>query len=214
MRGMSMSRTHAAAGMVLAALLLWPEPGPARMYKWVDDEGNVHYSDTRPPEEVRQRREWEVKSDSGVTVDRIEPPPTLEQMEALERQRRAEAARDRAAAEQAERDRNLLMTFQSVAEIEAARAERLEAIEGQIALTRGRIETLQARLERHRNEAARLERSGGGDPAAVYAEIEDLRERIALNRGFIERQRDEQARIRKEFARDITRFRELTRAGD
>ncbi|PWG63114.1 DUF4124 domain-containing protein [Sediminicurvatus halobius] len=210
---MARSLRQPVAGALLV-LLLWSTAVPAPTYKWVDDEGNVHYSDTLPPEEAQRRREREVKSDTGITVERIEPPPTLEQMEALARQREAEAARDREAAAQAERDRNLLLTFQSVAEMEEARDERLQAIDGQIALTRSRIDTLETRLERRREEVIRLERSGGSDPTPLYEEIGQLEARIAENRAFVERQRAEQARIRAQFARDMARFRELTRTSD
>lgn len=205
--------TILTAGLI-ALPLLATDGALARTYKWVDDQGNVHYGDNLPPEEVQQRREREVKSDSGITVDRIEPPPTLEQMEAIERQREAEAERDAAAAAQAERDRNLLMTFQSIEEMQEARDERLRAIEGQIALTRSRLETLRQRLERRREDVVRIERGGGGDPEPIYEEIDALEARIARNEAFIERQRGEQSRIRSRFERDMSRFRELTRAGD
>lgn len=195
--------------MLPLATALWGGDASARIYKWVDERGAVHYSDSMSPEEADERRRREIKSDSGRTVEIVEPSPTREQIDAreaaaAERRRAADAA-----ARRAERDRLLLKAFASVEDIEAARDDRLLAIEGQIGLIRARIDKLQGRLAALRAEAARLERSGQGDPASVYAEIGAVRQRIAEHQAYIDGQRAEQERIRQEFARDIRRFREL-----
>ena len=47
----------------LIALLLMSATADAKMYKWVDDEGNVHYSQTKP--------------DADTEVQTIKPPPKV-----------------------------------------------------------------------------------------------------------------------------------------
>lgn len=194
---------------LLPLAVLWSGDAGARIYKWVDEQGAVHYSDSVSPEEADERRRREIKSDSGRTVEVLEPSPTHEEIEAraaaeAERRRAADAA-----ARRAEQDRLLLKAFANVEDIEAARDDRLQAVEGQIDLVRARIDKLQMRLTALRADAARMERSGRGDPAPVYAEIAAVRQRIAGHRIYINGQRAEQERIRGEFARDIRRFREL-----
>ena len=182
-----------------------------RLYRWVDDQGRVHYSDTVPPDQAGQRRQ--IKTTEGATVGTVEPPPSREQLEAEAARRQAEeqaeARREAVERRRREHDRMLLMTFTSVEEMQTARDERLGAIESQIALVQSRIDKLQQRREQLRQEAASLERTGGGDPAEIYRELEQIERSIRQNRAAIEDKRDTQARIRLRFSQDIERFREL-----
>ena len=202
-------------GAALVAAATGAEAGE-RLYRWVDDQGRVHYSDTVPPDQAGQRRE--IKTTEGATVDTVEPPPTREELEAEATRRAAEAqVRARQEAEQRRRqehDRMLLMTFTSVEEMHTARDERLGAIESQIGLVESRIEKLQQRRAQLREEAVTAERTGRGDAAAVYRELEQIERSIRQNREAIEDKRDTQARIRLRFSEDIERFRELVAERD
>lgn len=199
-----------AVGLVLAAAGT-EAADEQRLYRWVDDQGRVHYSDTLPPDQAGQRRE--IKTPEGATVGTVEPPPTREQLEAEAARRQAEeqarAQREAVERRRREHDRMLLMTFTSVEEMQTARDERLGAIESQIGLVRSRIDKLQKRREQLRQEAATLERTGRGNPAQLYRELEQIERSIRQNRSAIEDKRDTQARIRLRFSEDIDRFREL-----
>lgn len=52
-------RLHTQAGLLLLALLA-AGTAQAKMYKWVDEQGNIHYSQERPPQ---------------AGVEEIKPPP-------------------------------------------------------------------------------------------------------------------------------------------
>ncbi len=200
------------AGAVALVLAAGAEAaGEQRLYRWVDDQGRVHYSDTLPPDQAGQRRE--IKTPEGATVGTVEPPPSREQLEAeaarREAEEQAQARREAVERRRREHDRMLLMTFTSVEEMQTARDERLGAIESQIDLVRSRIDKLQQRREQLRQEAATLERTGRGNPADIYRELEQIERSIRQNRSAIKDKRDTQARIRLRFSEDIDRFREL-----
>lgn len=184
--------------------------GAPQFYKWVDGQGRVHYSDAVPPQAAGQQRE--VKSQSGQTVQIIEPPPTRQQLAAKQRVHEAALEAEQRRRAQEEYDRTLLLTFSSVQEMETARDERLRAIAAQMNLIRARLDKLQARLQAQRGKAAHIERTGASDPTPVYAEIAQLQRHIDANGTFIERQLEEQQRIRRQFARDMMRYRELMAA--
>jgi hypothetical protein len=184
--------------------------GPPRFYKWVDEQGQVHYSDTVPPAASGQERQ--VKSASGQTVQTIEPPPTRQQLEARQRAPDKATQAEHRRHAQEEYDRTLLLTFSSVQEIKTARDDRLRAVTAQIELIRQRLDKLQTRLREQRRKAVHIERTGQGDPTPVYAEIKQLQQHIDDNGTFIERKLGEQQRIRQEFARDMARYRELMAA--
>lgn len=182
---------------ILLLLSVFAAPVSGKLYKWVDKDGNVHYSDTVPPEHARQGRE--VKSKTGATVDEIEPPPTQEE---VERRRREQAKQ--------ERDRILLMSYSSVEQIERTRDQRLETLQARINITESRMEKLREELERERQRAAAAERSGRGNPEQIHQHIEQIEDRITRNQDVIADTRAEMADIREKFAEEIERYRELT----
>ena len=85
---------HHIGYLLLLPVLLATTPVQAeRMFKWVDDEGKIHYSDRVPPQHSkRERREYDV---SGRTVRVYERAKTPEE--------KAEAARLAAIEEQKQR---------------------------------------------------------------------------------------------------------------
>ena len=199
-------------GVPLLIIGLWlsSSAGAAQFYKWVDEQGRVHYSDAVPPDAAGQQRE--VKSSSGETVQTIEPPPTREQLDAKQREHETAQRAERRRRAQSEYDRTLLLTFSSAQEIRAAREDRLRAISAQIELSRKRLEKLQSRLQVQRRKAVRIERTGRGDPTTVYAQIAQLQGHIDENEAFIERKRAEQEQTRQDFDRHLSRYRELMAA--
>ncbi len=194
------------------AVLSLAMPVGAELYKWVDDNGNVHYSDSVPAHVAKDGQKREVKSDSGMTKQVIDPPSEAE----LERrrQKRLEAKRElerkrREEEEQAERDRRLKRMYTSVDEIKATRDQRLKAIDGQIETRRRRVEGTKERLAKQRKEAARLERSNQGNPDDVYDVIDRLERSIEGHQAFIRQKEQQKQQLRKRYQRDIARFRTL-----
>lgn len=199
---------RAAAGLLVAAVLA--ATARAETYKWVDDQGDVHYSDSIPPDEAGARRELEIKSDRGVTVKRVEPPPTRAELQARARRRARAEAQARAEAEQDERDRILLRTYGSLDAMKSARDQRLHALEEHISLARERLRRLEERRRELADRAARMEREGSDGLEAVYARIDSVREHMHAQRDYIQRQRREKARVRARFEVDMARYRALT----
>lgn len=62
------SATAAAFVGLLVVLALAPGDAAAKMYKWKDAEGNVHYTQTPPPESAQQGKQLNVRTGSTVTV--------------------------------------------------------------------------------------------------------------------------------------------------
>ncbi len=151
-----------------------PLPGAATMYKWVDDKGVVHYSDKMPPEAVNKGNTQ--LSPQGIPVKKVDPAATPEAVKAreAEQERQKEAARQQG--EQARRDRALLDSYTTEADIDLARARAVKTVEDALQSAAGYRAQLQKR------KVALLERkaSYGGKPvppdidrdlAAIDAEL-------------------------------------------
>lgn len=195
----------AALGLVLA--LTCGSASADKLYKWVDQDGRVHYSDKVPPEAAAHGRE--LKSERGLTIQRVAPAKTPEQIEAERRAQAEEEARRAAEAKQAEQDRILLMTFSSTAEIIRARDDRLAAIDARIRLTEENLRKLQTQLEQAQRQAVEQERSGSAALEATHKRIADLQRQVNEHQNFIAKRQQERAALEARFDADLARFKEL-----
>lgn len=190
------------------------EPTAAsKLYKWTDAQGQVHYSDRLPPDAAA--REREVKSNRGITLERVDAAKTQAQLDQERQAREQEEARLRAESEtqrkQAASDRTLLLTFSTTNEIERARDDRVAAVDGQIDLTRTRIENLQNKLQRTRQQAINAERTGR-DPQELHRRILDMEQQVSGYQDFIRSREQERAEIINQFNADLERYKELKRS--
>ncbi len=195
------------AALVPVLLLAVGKPAAAeKVYKWVDEDGVVHYGHALPPSEAG--RAHKVLNEQGIAVEDVATAKTAEQI--------AEEARLAAAAkEAAKRDQVLLNTYLSVDEIENLRDRRVELLEAQNRVTQKYLDGLEDKLSGLQAEAAgheaRAESAGEAVaiPADLSAEISHAERGIEGYRREIETRRVDQERIRAQFDADIARFREL-----
>ncbi|MEA3278472.1 MAG: DUF4124 domain-containing protein [Pseudomonadota bacterium] len=177
------------------------------LYRWEDDAGNVHYSDTVPPSQAK-RGHTEI-SDDGVRLRTTLPAKTAEEIQKeqeLEQLRRREQllkSRQQAA------DRVLLRTFRSEDDLIMTRDDRIAAIEALIDAGQDNIQDQQEWLGALREEAANLERAGKSVPRYLHESIANVEGSIRDAQAAIAVQEAEQAAIRASFDRDLARFREL-----
>lgn len=175
---------------------------PAKMYKWVDKDGVVHYGSTIPAEYADQHKQQ--INTQGQVVKEIEGAQTPEQRAEAEKRKAAEAE----AKARAENDKILLSTYGSVSDLERARETRLQSLQGQVTMassTTASIEKEIAKLEKQRGTAK--------DPKQVEKLDQQLaaqRRELTANQRHIVTRQEEMAQVRKQFDTDIKRFRELT----
>ena len=117
-----------------------------KVYRWVDENGVVHYGDAIPPEYSKERHEVLDGRGTRVTVHGEKPESES-------------PARDN-------RDRALLATYGSVAEIEAVRARRQALADNPAAINE--LATVEQRIREYDYEISRRN-----------AEIERIREQFA-----------------------------------
>ena len=123
-------------------------------------------------------------------------------------------AAEEAAKVAAQRDRTLLATYISVADIERLRDQRLELLEQQNRVTRQYIANLREREARLINDVQRF-RPYSDSPKApplpdhLAEEIVNTVNGLQVYEQELAKNTTEQERLRTEFASDIARFKEL-----
>lgn len=199
------------SGLTFVTLALLPLTALGQqggIYRWVDENGQVHYGDSIPAQYADQPKQ--VVDDHAIPRRDIAGKKTAEEIAA---EKRAEELK--AKVEQQRRaDRALLVTYQNVQEIEMHRDRRLELFKAQTRVT----ELYLANQRRQLNEM--MERRKGykpysADPSAPMVPT-DLVEQIKETENLIERHeqnlrnfREEEETIRQRFDGDIYRFKKL-----
>jgi chromosome segregation ATPase len=193
---------------VAAALLVsTPALHAGKLYKWIDDSGQVRYGDRVPPEYAQRRNE--TLNSQGIVVETKAAQKTKEQLAEEQRVAALQAEEERKQREEARKDRILLDTFTNEDEMILTRDGKLEAIEAVIRVTKGRIEKLRQRLSDLTRRAANLERAGRPIAPELSEQIAESRSQIRHNLEYIENRKQEQHAIREKFEHDIKRFRKL-----
>jgi hypothetical protein len=205
---MSNARKWPVGVIALLAVVLGVAPLYAsKLYRWVDDEGNVHFTDRMPAEQVDKGRTE--LNEQGLTIDQVAPAKTPEERARdaeLERLRREQ---QRLREKQEAEDRVLLRTFHSVDDIALARDGKLAAVDVLIRVSERNNKLLKAKLAEEEKRAANLERAGKPIPEKWQNEIASTRR--SLNEGYanILRHQQNKAIIRETYDEDIRRFRTL-----
>jgi hypothetical protein len=183
-----------------------------RVYKWVDEDGQVHYGDSIPPEFSDLPKQ--VLNDHGVTVDHLEGRKTPEQVAAEARARELALQKEL----QNRADQALLQTYLSVDEIVMHRDRRIELFQAQSRVTELYLRNLERRLTKLKRDASRY-RPYSEDPDAPLIDpdlVEDINDTQATisrhQKNLLKYQSDEQQMIAR-FEGDINRFKTLKGVG-
>ncbi|MGB9330577.1 MAG: DUF4124 domain-containing protein [Steroidobacteraceae bacterium] len=174
-------------------------------YKWVDEQGVVHYGDHIPPQYAQQDRE--VLNSQGVPVGHIEAAQTPEQSAAAAL-KKAEVSRQR------QHDSFLMTTYTSVKDIEALRDVRLDQLQGQRTAAEQYVESLRSRLGSLQVRAVSFQ-PYSSNPAARRMP-DDLAENLVrtlnevrVQSAALAAKSEEEKTLRAQFDADIQRYREL-----
>ena len=194
----------------IALTLLACAASPAlaqKLYKWVDADGNVHYSDSVPPEDVDKPHEQ--FNEQGIVVDRVERAKTAEEIAAEEAARKAAEEEARRIERQRQEDAKLLAIYSSEADITRARDQQVDAIERAVdaarAFVNGQSKSLAVLMER----AASAQDRGQEISEALASSIDSAQSQIREQEDFIaEKEAEKQAAI-KYFEGMLARFREI-----
>jgi hypothetical protein len=209
-------RTFGAILLVATALALPTGSAQSQqtrpLYKYTDENGVTQFTDKIPPEHANRDRN--ILNQHGVPVD-FEEGEVTEEERAINAAREAAAEADRKAkADVARKDRMLLETYLSVADIEDLRKRRLELLESQIKINEIYLGNLRKKLVELQSEASRYkpyttQPDAPQIPDNLAREISQTTASIANYEQTLARTRADQEALRTSFDEDIARFREL-----
>lgn len=179
----------------------------AQFYRWVDDDGTIHYSDSLPP--IKSQRQQDVMNEQGRVIETISAPKTASQLEEEQRLAKLEAEK-RNLKEQAEyRDKVLLAMYLDVEDIEFIRDERLGTVDAAIQLTKLRKKKFLQKLQDLDTSEQKFKENGTNTPSWLTKSRAHYKEQLANVNDILSIKEKEKLAIKKRFAGEINRYLEL-----
>jgi hypothetical protein len=174
-------------------------------YRWVDEQGVVHYGDSIPPQYAE--KEHAVLNSQGLEVGHAEAQKTPEQQV-------IEAKEQEATRKQRQHDNFLLTTYTSVKDIESLRDVRLDQLQGQRTAAEQYVENLHSRLIALQGRAKRFRPYNARPDARRMPDdlAEDLVQTLNEMRtqsNALSVKNEEVSAVRAQFDADIERYRAL-----
>jgi single-stranded DNA-binding protein len=190
----------------------------AQLYKWVDENGQIRYSDNITSDQSKKAFQTLTPDGRVLSTKEASKPPEQIREERAEKNRQAEELRIKAevnarlAAMQEHHDNVLLMTFTNEKEILVAQDERLSVIDSVIQLLKKNINTEQEKLQKEEARAKALYLDKNLPvPGGQAQKIEYFTEKVLTKQQHLSLKIDERDKVKQQYIQDLIRYRELTK---
>jgi hypothetical protein len=194
-----------------------------KVYRWVDEDGNVHYTESLPPDHKDSGHD--VLNDRGIVLDEdMKLTPEREEETRSEEQIKAEEAgelpRDSSGLprpkplyteqeKQQRMDNFLMLRYESEQEIVDAMNVEIKQLNYDRRLLEGSRESMNDAYRGQIRVAADKQRAGVPIQGDVSAEIADLQSKLETNARSIAKLDQREQQIRQKFQEELDRYRFL-----
>lgn len=184
---------------IILACLAYPVLAVERLYRYENEQGVLVIDHSIPPRFVGKG--YEILSKHGQVLEAIAPADT----ESSE----ARLAREKALALREKEDRFILISFSTVAEIEAAKRRKLAQVEWDIKIIEANIKDTHKRIAVEQNRAANYQRGGVEVPESLYSALTDLEAEIEKAQALLTKRHQDYELTDKLYSNYAQRFLEL-----
>jgi hypothetical protein len=179
----------------------------AKMYKWVDDEGQMHFGDKIPPKYLV--KEHDELNEQGVQIKHKAAAKTAEEKaeeNRLNRERKKAALIER---KKKQRDRVLLDTYTTERDLTVARDSRLDAVGSQIHLAETIISDSNKKIAAMEKQIVQIQESKREVPLDLYNRLEIEKKQVIVQTKVMEKHKKRRDDISEQFNDYIERFKVL-----
>ena len=195
-------RSFLAILLMIASLGSW-----AGTFRWVDDQGVVHYTDQVPPEE--SKRPHAKLNPNAQTIELVEGQKTQEQLEQIKRLKQLRIDQQKVLSLQKDSDLSLLRTYRSIEEMQMALQNKINTMDSTIKIADSNKQHQEENLKSQVKRAAEMELAGQPVPKNLRDNIESTRRQIATYQEKIRLLEISKQGIMKAFDKDLERFKSL-----
>ena len=177
----------------------------AKMYKWLDEDGQMHFGDKIPQKYLV--KEHDELNEHGVKTKHREAAKTAEEKAEerhLEQERKKAALAEK---KQKQLDRVLLDTYTSEQDLIVARDSRLNALATQIQLSEAFISDLNKKIESLEKQVADIKAASREVPIDLHNRLDSEKQQVAAQTEVMKNHKKRSEKISAQFNGYIERFR-------
>jgi hypothetical protein len=187
------------------------------LYKWIDEDGQIRYSDRLPAAQVKKKHHQ--LNSQGVVLSTREAAKSEAELAAdaaarlkLEKEEAIQAKLDE---EQNKKDQVLLLTFSNEKELGLARSDRIEVLDSVIQLISKSIAATQQTLDELQTSADEIYLSKGREvPGGLAQKIEHFSRKKESRSAQLDSKMLEKEKINEQYEIDLARYRLLKAEAD
>jgi hypothetical protein len=194
----------------LTFILMLANPATAEMYRWVDDNGKVYYTDRIPPDRINRDRT--IINKHGIEVETISPDRP-EDIARKQLQEKLVSVRQELLKRRESEDSNLLQQYRSEDEILEKRKQhvrtfdiQIHGVESNIKRIRHKLIALQTEIDERQQKGMKTEQDKLQALSRMHEKVNRETERVQA----LEQRKQE---VIKEYVADQQRFRFLKQVG-
>jgi len=179
----------------------------AKMYKWVDEEGQMHFGDKIPPKYLV--KEHDELNEHGVRIKHKAAAKTPEQKAEARRLKYEKKKAALIEKKKKQRDRVLLDTYTTERDLIVARDSRLDAVGSQIHLAETIISDSNKKIAAMEKQIIEIQASSREVPLDLYDRLEIEKKQVVVQTKVMENHKKRRDDISKQFNDYIERFKVL-----
>lgn len=192
---------------IALALALTSTSASAEIYRWVDENGKVHYGDKIPAKYAKT--EQQKLNKQGLTVETRQRQQTEEELEAIRREAEARQKQREKEVEQARYDNFLRSTYPTLDSLDRARDDRMAIMDGQVRNAEKSKLDAEDALQVLEQRAKALTDQGKTVPTRLQDQIDAFRRTSDEAARRIGSVADEREKVARQFDADRARLAEL-----
>lgn len=181
------------------------------VYRWLDENGEVHYGHAVPPEHAH--RGYDRLRGDGSVRERVAPALTPEERAERAERLAREAELEAEQRSRESRDRMLLSTYRSEEDIVSTMQAQIAGVNTRRREVRDELDEVSQGFEKLIGQAAEETREGRDVSDQLRRNIQDSRDRMTELRNRLDELDDEEEDLRNRYAGELERFREITGSG-
>jgi len=179
----------------------------AKLYRWIDEDGQMHFGDKIPPKYLV--KEHDVLNEQGVRVKHREAAKTAAEKAEEKRLKKEKDKAALIARKKKQRDRVLLDTYTTERDLIVARDSRLDAVGSQIKLAETIIRDSNKKIESMENQISQIIASNRDVPMDLYDLVDTEKQQVAVQTRVMENHIKRREEISAQFNDYIERFNAL-----
>ena len=181
-----------------------------KVYRWLDEQGDIYFSDQVPPEHIQHSRA--TLSQTGRVLEVTEQAQSKEQIEQEKRLQELRRQQEKLIASQKMHDKALLSSFHSKEDMLLAIQSKREVFDKQKDVFDGSIERVTEQLKKQQQEVAVFEGNTQEVPKDLLNELMLSQTQLTQIQNALRSHLEKQEQVKKIDEADVARFLFLTQS--